>query len=70
MDLQTRLMEDESVEDVVVPFINDVQGPLMHMPITGDSGSFTSWATAQFYGKNSVIAIDRSKWMEENNGVF
>ena len=66
MDLQTRLMEDEGVEDVVVPFINDVQGPLMHMPITEDSDSFTSWATAQFYGKNSVIAIDRSKWMEEN----
>lgn len=66
MDLQTRLMEDEKVEDVVVPFINDVQGPLMHMPIMGNSESFTSWATAQFYGKNSVIAIDRVKWMEEN----
>ena len=66
MDLQTRLMEDEEVEDVVVPFINDVQGPLMHMPVTADSKSFTSWATAQFYGKNSVIAIDRTKWMEEN----
>lgn len=65
MDLQTRLME-EGGEDVVVPFINDVQGPLMHMPVTADSKSFTSWATAQFYGKNSVIAIDRTKWMEEN----
>lgn len=66
MDLQTRLMEEEGVEDVVVPFINDVQGPLMHMPVTKDSTSFTSWATAQFYGKNSVIAIERPKWIEEN----
>ncbi|MDE5933899.1 MAG: hypothetical protein K2H40_15645 [Lachnospiraceae bacterium] len=64
MDLQTRLMEEEGVEDVVVPFINDVQGPLMHMPVTSESDKFTNWATAQFYDKNSVIAIDRPLWME------
>lgn len=64
MDLQTRLMEEEGVEDVVVPFINNVQGPLMHMPVTSDSESFTSWVTAQYYGKNSVYAIERPVWME------
>ena len=64
MELQTKLMEDPGTEDVIVPFINDVQGPLMHMPVTDDPHSFTSWATAAFYGKNSVTAIDRNEWME------
>lgn len=64
MDLQTKLMEKTDTEDVIVPFINDVQGPLMHMPVTDDPHSFTSWATAEFYGKNSVIAIDRNEWIE------
>lgn len=65
MDLQTKLMEDDSKNDVIVPGINDVQGPLMHMPITADRNKFTNWATAQFYGKNSVVSIDRAKWIEE-----
>lgn len=64
MDLQTRLMEDPQTEDVVVPFINNVQGPLMHMPVTDDTTKFTNWATAQFYGKNSVVAMERPAWME------
>lgn len=62
MDLQTRLMEAPDKEDIIVPFINDVQGPLMHMPVTDDPKAFTNWATAVFYGKNSVIAIDRPTW--------
>lgn len=62
MDLQTKLMEDDSTQDVIVPFINDVQGPLMHMPVTADSSRYTNWAMATFYGKNSVIAMDRPTW--------
>ena len=63
MDLQTRLMEDESTQDVVVPFINDVQGPLMHMPVTDDPDVFTNYATREFYGKRSVVAMDRPEWI-------
>ena len=63
MDLQTRLMEGDG-EDVVVPGINDVQGPLMHMPVTADEKAWTNTVTADFYGKRSVIAIERSIWME------
>lgn len=62
MDLQTRLMEDPDTENVIVPFINDMQGPLMHMPVTDDEEMFTNWATAGFYGKNSVVAMDRPAW--------
>ena len=62
MDLQTGLLEDESTQAVVVPFINDVQGPLMHMPVTDDPDAFTNYATGEFYGKNSVTAMDRTEW--------
>lgn len=62
MDLQTRLMENADTENIVLPSVNDVQGPLMHMPVTDDETMFTNWATAQFYGKESVIAIDRAEW--------
>lgn len=65
MNLQTELLMDEETEDVVVPFINDVQGPLMHMPITADENSFTNWVAEEFYGKNSVVAIPRTEWNEK-----
>lgn len=64
MDLQTKLLEDESVEDVVLPFINDVQGPLMHMPVTDNPDAWTNTVTKEFYGKNSVVAMERPVWME------
>lgn len=64
MNLQTRLMEDENTRDVVTPEINDVQGPLMHMPITGDEKAWTNTVTAGFYGKHSVVAIERTAWLE------
>lgn len=68
MDLQTALMEEEGVEDVVIPGINDVQGPLMHMPVTDNKDAFTNWVTGNFYGKRSVVAIERPKWIEIYGG--
>lgn len=64
MDLQTRLMEDKSTKDVVIPGINDVQGPLMHMPVTDNETAWTNTVTADFYGKRSVVAMERPKWIE------
>lgn len=64
MDLQTKLMEDENTEDVVVPGINDAQGPLMHMPVTENTDAWANMVTSQFYGKNSVVSMERPKWME------
>lgn len=63
MDLQTKLMEDENIKDVIVPEVNDVQGPLMHMPVTDDSAAWSNMVTAQFYGKRSVVAMERSEWI-------
>ena len=64
MDLQTALLTDDETEDVVVPFINDVQGPLMQMPVTDNPQEWTNTVTREFYGKKSVIAIPREEWLE------
>lgn len=63
MDLQTQLLNTGET-DVVLPFINNEQGPLMQMPVTDDPTSFTSSTTAQFYQKNSVVAMPRTEWEE------
>lgn len=64
MDLQTRLLENENAEDIVVPGINNIQGPLMHVPVTDDPEAWSNTVTADFYGKQSVISMDRPEWME------
>lgn len=65
MDELTLLMTDETTQDVIVPFINDVQGPLMHMPIMKDPEAWTNTVICQYYGKNSVVAIPRPEWEEK-----
>ncbi len=65
MELQTKLLMDENIQDVVVPFINDVQGPLMHMPITEDKEAWTSRIAGEFYHKKSVVAMPRPEWEEK-----
>ena len=62
MDVQTKLMLDEKISDVIVPSINDFQGPLMHMPVTDDKDAWSNMVTSKFYGKNSVVAIERPLW--------
>ena len=49
-------------DEVILPFINDEQGPLMHMPVTIDASNYTNYVTAKFYGKKSVIGMDRKQW--------
>lgn len=65
MALQRYLMEEDGVDDVVVPEINDYQGPLMHMPIVSDQGNVDNLMTKSFYGKNSCRSLPREQWMEE-----
>lgn len=69
MDLQTELLTDETVKDVVLPFINDVQGPLMHMPVTDNQEAWTNKVTRDFYGKESVVAMPRPEWEEKYGDV-
>jgi len=62
--LQRLLMEEEGVDDVVVPEINNEQGPLMQMPIVSDTENVDNTMTASFYDKNSCRSISRNEWIE------
>ena len=64
MQERFELFSDPNEQDVVVPYINDQQGPLMHMAINEDVDGYTNRVTAGFYGKRSVKAIERDLWNE------
>lgn len=69
VQMQERIAILQSEEkDVVLPQMNDDQGPFMHMPLTGDASSYPNQATSLFYGKDSVIAISRDEWNEKYGG--
>lgn len=70
MDLQTKLLEDDAVTDAVIPGINDVQGPLMHMLVTANPNAYTNQVTGRFYGKQSVVSIDRPLWLERYGAEY
>ncbi len=65
IDLQRCLMEDDAVQEVIVPQINNEQGPLMHMPIVSDPDNINNIMTARFYGKKSCKSISREEWMQK-----
>ncbi len=58
------LLLDENIRNVILPSINDDQGPLMFMPATDDENAFTNRVMKDFYHKDSVIAISRDEWIE------
>lgn len=64
MQERLKILNDPEIKNVVLPEMNDEQGPFMHMAITGDPGAYTNRATARFYGKESVIAIPRTEYYE------
>lgn len=70
MLLQNEILADSSNEDAVVPFINNEQGPLQQMPVTDDPEAWSNSVTALFYGKNSVVAINRDAWYDEFGDAY
>lgn len=64
MQERLRILNDPEVKDVIVPEMNNEQGPFMHMALLADPDSYTNQATARFYGKSSVIAIPRTEYYE------
>lgn len=64
MDLQTSLLLLEDREEVYLPFINDEQGPLMHMPVTDNAEAWSNTVVRDFYGKTSVVGMPREEWNE------
>lgn len=62
MKYQREKLLDDSIKEVVLPQINDVQGPLMHMPLTEDPQAWTNQNAKEYYNKASVIALPREVW--------
>lgn len=60
------ILEDDSIKDVVLPEINEYQGPFMHMAITDNPNSYTNQCVRRFYLKNTVVAVPRSEWENMN----
>lgn len=67
MDQFIELLSDDNVQDVVLPSINDKQGPLQHMPATTDPNAWTNTTISNYFGKKSVVAIPRAEWEEMYN---
>lgn len=64
MQERLAILNDPIVEEVIVPEMNNEQGPFMHMPLTDDPNHYTNMATARYYGKKSVVAVPRDEYYE------
>lgn len=64
MQERLKILHDPEIMNVVLPEMNNEQGPFMHMPLVADPNAYTNRATARFYGKESVIAIPRPEYYE------
>lgn len=70
MEERNAILNDPTITDPVLPLMNDDQGPYMHMAILEGEGDYTNRATALFYGKNSVIGMDREEWYERYEELY
>lgn len=64
MQERLAILHDPTIKNVILPEMNDQQGPFMHMAIVADPEAYTNRATARFYGKESVVAIPRTEYYE------
>lgn len=67
MDEFIELLSDDSAQEVVLPSINDQQGPLQHMSVTSNPEAWTNTTVSSYFGKKSVVAIPRAEWEEKYN---
>ena len=70
MEERNAILNDPTITDPVLPLMNDDQGPYMHMAILEGEGDYTNYATALFYGKNSVIGMNRDEWYERYEELY
>lgn len=65
MEERLALLNDPALEDVVVPEMNNEQGPYMHLQLSQDPSNYTNRATCAFYNKHSVTAVPRDVYYAE-----
>lgn len=62
------LLEDPSLESVVLPMMNDQQGPIMMMVPLETDGNFSNSVYERYYDKISVICVPREEYSSDMNG--
>lgn len=70
MKERLEILQNPAIKDVVLPEMNDQQGPFMHMALTRKPNAYTNYVTAKFYGKDSVVAIPREEYMKLTRRKF
>lgn len=62
------LLEDPELDNVVLPMMNDEQGPFMLMVPLETDGNWSNLVYEGYYGKTSVVCIPRDQYSSEMNG--
>lgn len=64
MEEKLSILQNDDTGDVLVPEMNNEQGPFMCMAEIGDPDNFNNVSSAAFYGKRSVTAVPRQELLE------
>ena len=64
MEEKLSILQSDDTGDVLVPEMNNEQGPFMCMAEIGDPDNFNNVSSAAFYGKRSVTAVPRQELVE------
>ena len=64
MEEKLSSLQNDDTGDVLVPEMNNEQGPFMCMAEIGDPDNFNNVSSAAFYGKRSVTAVPRQELLE------
>ncbi len=62
MEERLALLADPNKKELVLPQINQDQGPLMHMEILEDPDAWTNSVMCKFYQKDKVVGIPREEY--------
>lgn len=68
MNERIAILNNPEIKNVVLPQMNNEQGPFMHMPLSNtDKDAFTNMVTQEYYDKESVLGMDRVEFYENYN---
>lgn len=59
MEERFLLLSDDTRKEVILPQINQEQGPLMHMEVLPDPNAWTNQVACEFYRKDKIIGVER-----------
>lgn len=61
------LLENPELDSVVLPMMNDQQGPFMLMVPLEEHDNWSNWVYEEYYGKSSVICVPRDTYTPDMN---